>query len=157
MGVFTFDDEFTSTVAPARFFKAAVLDADNLFPKVAPQAAKSAETVEGDGGPGTVKKITLPDGKYVKQRLDSIDHDNFTYGHSIIEGDVLSADIEKISHVTKFVASPSGGSIIKVTTTFHTVGSAPVDEAKAKEGKEKAAGLFKLVEAYLEANPSAYN
>ena len=65
--------------------------------------------------------------------------------------------IEKISHETKFVAAPGGGSVIKVTTTFHTVGNATVDEAKAKEGKEKAAGLFKLVEGYLEANPSAYN
>ncbi|XP_024024978.1 major allergen Pru ar 1 [Morus notabilis] len=157
MGVFTFDDEFISTVAPARLFKASVLDADNLFPKIAPQAAKSAENVVGNGGPGTVKKITLPDGKYLKQRLDSIDHDNLTYGHSLIEGDVLSAEIEKISHVTKFVASPSGGSVIKVTTTFHTVGDAHFDEAKAKEGKEKAAGLFKLVEGYLQANPSTYN
>ncbi|XP_024024987.1 major allergen Pru av 1 [Morus notabilis] len=157
MGVFTFDDEFTSTVAPARLFKASVLDADNLFPKIAPQAAKSAETVEGNGGPGTIKKITFPDGKYVKQRLDSIDQDYFSYGHSVIEGDVLSAELEKISHKTKFVASPNGGSIIKVTTKFHTVGDAKVDEAKAKEGKDKAAGLFKLVEGYLQANPDAYN
>ncbi|XP_024024064.1 major allergen Pru av 1-like [Morus notabilis] len=157
MGVSTHNDEFTSTVAPARLFKAAVLDADNLFPKIAPDAAKSAENIEGNGGPGTIKKITFPDGKYVKQKLDAIDHDNYSYSHSIIEGDVLSADIEKISHETKFVAAPGGGSVIKVTTTFHTVGSAPVDEAKAKEGKEKAAGLFKLVEGYLEANPSAYN
>ncbi|XP_024024977.1 major allergen Pru av 1 [Morus notabilis] len=157
MGVFTFDDDFTSTVAPARLFRAFVLDADNLFPKIAPQAAKSAETVVGNGGPGTIKKITFPDGKYVKQRLDSIDHDNFSYGHSVIEGDVLSAELEKIAHVTKFVASPNGGTIIKVTTNFHTVGNAHVDEAKAKEGKEKAAGLFKLVEGYLQANPGAYN
>ncbi|XP_024024066.1 major allergen Pru av 1-like [Morus notabilis] len=157
MGVFTFDDEFTSTVAPARLFKASVLDADNLFPKIAPQAAKSAETVEGNGGPGTIKKITFPDGKYVKQKLDSIDHNNFSYSHSLIEGDVLGAEVEKISHETKFVATPNGGSIIKVTTKFHTVGDAQFDEAKAKEGKEKAAGLFKLVEGYLQANPDAYN
>ncbi|XP_024017529.1 major allergen Pru ar 1-like [Morus notabilis] len=157
MGVFSFDDEFTANVAPARLFKAFVLDADNLFPKIAPQAAKSAETVEGNGGPGTVKKLTFPDGKYVKQKLDAVDLDNLSYSHSLIEGDVLSAELEKISHQTKFVASPDGGAIIKVNTKFYTIGDAPINEEKAKEGKEKAVGLFKLVEGYLVANPDAYN
>ncbi|XP_024024979.1 major allergen Pru av 1 [Morus notabilis] len=157
MGVFTYDDEVTSTIAPARLFKAFVLDADNLIPKIAPEAAKNTETVEGNGGPGTIRKITFPDGKYVKQRLDSIDHDNFSYSHSLIGGYVLSPEVEKISHETKFVASPSGGSIVKTTTKFYAVGDFQVDEAKAKEGKEKATGLFKLVEGFLHANPDAYN
>lgn len=62
MGVFTYESEFTCTIAPARLFKAFVLDADNLIPKVAPQAIQSAETLEGDGGPGTIKKITFGEG-----------------------------------------------------------------------------------------------
>ncbi|KAJ1408531.1 START-like domain superfamily [Sesbania bispinosa] len=52
MGVFTFQDETTSTLAPANLYKALVKDADNIIPK-AVEAIQSIETVEGNGGPGT--------------------------------------------------------------------------------------------------------
>lgn len=62
MGVVTYDSEITSSIPPAKMFKAAVLDADNLIPKVLPQAIKSVEVLEGDGGPGTIKLITFGEG-----------------------------------------------------------------------------------------------
>jgi hypothetical protein len=65
MGVFTYESENTSVIPPARLFKAFVLDADNLIPKVAPQSIKSTETLEGDGGPGTIKKITFGEGQFL--------------------------------------------------------------------------------------------
>ncbi|KAL5541895.1 hypothetical protein UlMin_009605 [Ulmus minor] len=160
MGVFTYESEFTSTIPPARLFKAFVLDADNLIPKIAPQAIKSAEIIEGNGGPGTIKKITFGEGSqfnYVKHQVEGIDNDNFTYNYSLIEGDALSEKIEKISYETKLVASADGGSIIKNSSKYHTVGDVEIKEEHVKEGKENASGLFKLIEAYLHANPDAYN
>ncbi|KAL5554204.1 hypothetical protein UlMin_041605 [Ulmus minor] len=160
MGVFTYESEFTSTIPPARLFKAFVLDADNLIPKIAPQAIKSAEIIEGNGGPGTIKKITFGEGSqfnYVKHQVEGIDKDNFTYRYCLIEGDALSDKIEKISYETKLVASADGGSIIKNTSKYHTVGDVEIKEEHVKEGKEKASGLFKLIEGYLHANPDAYN
>ena len=62
MGVFTYETETTSAIPPAKLFKAFVLDADNVIPKVAPHAIKSAEIIEGNGGPGTIKKITFGEG-----------------------------------------------------------------------------------------------
>ena len=62
MAVLTLTDEFTSPVVPKRVFKALILDADNLMPKLMPQAIKSVETLEGNGGPGTIKKITFAEG-----------------------------------------------------------------------------------------------
>jgi hypothetical protein len=62
MGVFKYEDEATSVIPPARLFKSFVLDADNLIPKVAPQNVSSAENIEGNGGPGTIKKITFTEG-----------------------------------------------------------------------------------------------
>jgi hypothetical protein len=62
MGVFTYEAETTTVIPPARLFKAFILDADNLIPKVAPQAIKSSEIIEGNGGPGTIKKITFGEG-----------------------------------------------------------------------------------------------
>ena len=65
MGVFKFEAEYISVIPPTRLFKAFFLDADNLFPKVAPEAIKCAEIFEGDGGVGTIKKITFGEGKYI--------------------------------------------------------------------------------------------
>ncbi|KAL5542657.1 hypothetical protein UlMin_010367 [Ulmus minor] len=160
MGVFTYESQFTSTIPPARLFKAFVLDADNLIPKIAPQAIKSAKIIEGKGGPGTIKKITFGEGyqfNYVKHQVEGIDNDNFTYNYSLIEGDAFSEKIEKISYETKLVASADGGSIIKNTSKYHTAGDVEIKEEHVKEGKEKASGLFKLIEGYLHANPDAYN
>ncbi|XP_050239865.1 major allergen Pru ar 1-like isoform X4 [Quercus robur] len=160
MGVFTYEAETTTGISPARLFKAFILDADNLIPKIAPQAIKSAEIIEGNGGPGTIKKITFGEGyqfNYVKHRIDEIDDVNFTYSYSLIEGDALTDIIEKISYEIKLVASPDGGSILKSTSKYHTKGDHEIKEEQIKAGKEKAAGLFKAVEGYLLANPDAYN
>jgi hypothetical protein len=61
MGVFSFDEETTSIVAPARLYKALVTDADIITPKVI-DVIKSIEIVEGNGGPGTIKKLTFVEG-----------------------------------------------------------------------------------------------
>ena len=160
MGVFTYETETTSSIPPSRLFKAFILDADNLIPKVVPQAISSTEILAGNGGPGTVKKITFGEGsqfKYVKHQVDALDADNFTYNYTVIEGDALGDAVEKISYETKLVASPDGGSIVKSTSKYHTKGDHEIKEENVKEGKEKASHLFKAIEVYLLANPDAYN
>ncbi|KAL6188541.1 hypothetical protein ACLB2K_039933 [Fragaria x ananassa] len=159
MGVFTYETEFTSVIPPPRLFKAFILDADNLIPKIAPQAVKCAEIIEGDGGVGTIKKITFGEGSQfgsVTHKIDGIDKENFVYSYSLVEGDALSDKIEKISYETKLVASSDGGSIIKSTSNYHTKGDVEIKEEHVKAGKEKASHLFKLVEGYLLANPNEY-
>ena len=160
MGVFTYETETTSTIPPARLFKALVLDADNLVPKIVPQAIKCTEILEGNGGPGTIKKITFGEGsnyKYVKHQVDAVDTENFTYCYSVIEGDALADVVEKISYETKLVASADGGCVVKSSSKYHTKGDHEIKEEHVKEGKEKASHLFKAVEAYLVANPDTYN
>lgn len=71
MGVITDEQELISSIPPAKLFKSFVLDADNLLPKILPGAFKSFETLEGDGGVGTVKLITFNEGKDNKN-YDSI-------------------------------------------------------------------------------------
>ena len=61
MAVFTFEDQTTSPVAPATLYKALVKDADTIVPK-AVDSFKSVEIVEGNGGPGTIKKISFLEG-----------------------------------------------------------------------------------------------
>ncbi|XP_061344771.1 class-10 pathogenesis-related protein 1-like isoform X2 [Gastrolobium bilobum] len=155
MGVFTFEDETTSVVAPARLYKALVKDADNLIPK-AVEAIKSVETVEGNGGPGTIKKLTFVEGdktKYVLHRVDAIDEVNFVYNFSIIGGTGLADNLEKVSFESKLVEGPNGGSIRKVHVQYFTKGDAKLSEEELKAGQAKVEGLVKLVEGYLLANP----
>lgn len=64
MGVFTYETESPSVIPPAKLFKAFILDADNLIPKVVPQAIQASEIIEGNGGPGTIKKITFGEGSF---------------------------------------------------------------------------------------------
>ncbi|XP_021290913.1 major allergen Pru av 1-like [Herrania umbratica] len=160
MGVVTYEMEVATSIPPAKMFKAFVLDADNLIPKVVPQAIKSSELLEGDGGPGSIKKITFGEGsqfKYVKHKIEGIDKENFSYSYSVIEGDALMNTLEKISYETKFVAGPDGGSVCKSTSKYYTIGDIEIKEEQIKAGKARALGMYKAVEAYLLANPDAYN
>ena len=93
----------------------------------------------------------------MKHRIDEVDQANFTYNYSVIEGDAISEILEKISYEIKIVASPDGGSILKSTSKYHTKGDHEIKEEQIKAGKEKAAGFFKAVEAYLLSHPDAYN
>ncbi|KAL9314881.1 hypothetical protein ACSQ67_020333 [Phaseolus vulgaris] len=63
MGALTFTEEFTSSVQPGRLFKALILDAPNLIPKLMPDAIKNVQLVEGNGGPGSIQEITIAEGK----------------------------------------------------------------------------------------------
>lgn len=63
MGVFAYDDEHHSTVPPVKLYKALAIDSDNIIPKVI-EPIQSVEIVEGNGGPGTVKKLTAVEGQY---------------------------------------------------------------------------------------------
>ncbi|KAK2645162.1 hypothetical protein Ddye_020357 [Dipteronia dyeriana] len=62
MGVFTYEMEVITKIPAAKIFNAVILDGDNLLPKIIPQAIKNVELIEGDGGPGSIKKITFGEG-----------------------------------------------------------------------------------------------
>ncbi|XP_034684873.1 major allergen Pru ar 1-like [Vitis riparia] len=159
MGVIPYENEITSSIPPAKMFKAFVLDVDKLNPKILPQTIKCVEIIEGVGGAGTIKKVTFGEGSqfnYVKHRVDGIDKENLTYSYSVIEGNALMGTLESISYEVKFAASPDGGSICKTTSKYNTKGEIDIKEDQIKAGKEKASGMFKAIEAYPLANPDAY-
>ncbi len=92
----------------------------------------------------------------MKHKVEEIDHANFTYSYSVIEGDALSDILEKINYEIKIVASPDGGSILKSISKYHTKGDHEIKEEQIKAGKEKSSRLFKAVEGYLLAHPDEY-
>ncbi|PIM98037.1 hypothetical protein CDL12_29486 [Handroanthus impetiginosus] len=159
MAVTTFSDEYTSPVPPSRIFKASIVDSHNLIPKLMPQAIKSIEIIEGDGGAGSIKKINFAEGsplKSVKYHVDELNEKTLTYGYTLIEGDALVDKLEKITYEVKFEESGDGGSISKVTSKYYTVGDFTLKEEEVKAGKERVLAMYKAVEAFLIQNPDAY-
>ncbi|RVW39983.1 Major allergen Pru av 1 [Vitis vinifera] len=148
MGVITYDHETTSSIPLAKMFKAFILDSDKLIPKILPQAIKSTEIIEGDGGPGSIKKITFGEGSqfnYVKHRVDGIDKENFTYSYSVIEGDALMGTLESISYEVKLVPSPDGGSICKALASAIPKVTLKSQKTKSRLAKRRLWACSKLL------------
>ncbi|KAL3727730.1 hypothetical protein ACJRO7_032468 [Eucalyptus globulus] len=175
MGVFTFINEYTSPIPAARLFKALVLDSHNLIPKLMPQAIKSIDIIQGDGGVepssrSTSLKVTIhvliffSSLTYImaykssqlgsmKNRVDEINEETFTYKYTMID---LNEKFESIAYEIKFEPTPEGGSKNKMTSTYYTKGNVELKEGDVKEGKERALGMYKVAEAYLLQNPDTY-
>jgi hypothetical protein len=112
MGVITYTDEYTSPIPPARLFKALVIDAHILIPKLLPQAVKSIEIIQGDGGAGSIRQITFAEGSQfstVKNRIDELNEKTYFYKYTVIEGDALADKLELIVHEVQFEATAEGG------------------------------------------------
>ncbi|KAL1111577.1 hypothetical protein V6Z11_D02G069600 [Gossypium hirsutum] len=121
MGVFAKEAEVGTPLPPAKAFKAFV----------------SVELLQGDGGPGTIKNITFAE-------VDVLDKDNLLYTYVVIESDFFNNVVEKINYETKFVAVADGGTSIKVTTTFYTIGDIQISPdlmLQIKEASKKRALL----------------
>ncbi|GLT98948.1 hypothetical protein SLE2022_164200 [Rubroshorea leprosula] len=155
--------EVTTEIPPARMFNAFVsedeLHIPNFYVSEPILAIQNVEFIEGDGGPGSIKKITFKEGsqvKYVKQKIEAIDEKNLSVNYSIIEGEALMNNLEKISYDIKFIAGSDGGSICNISSSKHyTFGDIYIREEDIKAEKERALGLIKAVEAYLIANREA--
>ncbi|CAN4088576.1 unnamed protein product [Withania somnifera] len=143
MAVTTFTEEHTSPLPPKRIFKASIVDSHNLIPKLMPQAIKSID-VQGSNF------------KSIKYRVDELNEETYTYKYTLIEGDGLVDNLEKITYDVKFEQSADGGSISKVISAYYTAGDFKLKEEEIKAGKEKVLAMFKAVEAYLLQNPEAY-
>ncbi|PIM97689.1 hypothetical protein CDL12_29838 [Handroanthus impetiginosus] len=125
MGVITYDMEVPSLVPAAKMFKALVLDADILFPRLCLKLLRMSKSL---------KEMAV---------------------YSIVEGDALMDFFESITYHIKIVPSEDGGCICKNRSIYHTKEGIEISEEKIKEGKEKATVMFKAIEAYLQANPDA--
>ncbi|KDP26937.1 hypothetical protein JCGZ_21030 [Jatropha curcas] len=158
MAALIHEDEVVTAISPEKMFKVFVLEDSVIIPKIIP-VIKSIEIIEGNGGPGTIKKTTFVEGsevKYVKNRIDAIDKDNFIYNYTTFEGALWSNTIEKVSYEIKLVSAPNGGSIVKSIGKDYAKGDAKIDGEVIKAGEQQILAMFKVIETYLLANPNAY-
>ncbi|KAK9019993.1 hypothetical protein V6N11_054491 [Hibiscus sabdariffa] len=133
MGVTSYSDEYTSTIPPARLFKALIVDSHNLIPKLMPLSIKSIE-ITGDGGASSIRQINFAEGSQVKYIKNRVDEKNFSFKYSMIEGDGTMDKLEKITYEGDF----------------------ELTEEEVRAGKDKALAMYKVVEGYLLQNLEAY-
>ncbi|KAK2645186.1 hypothetical protein Ddye_020381 [Dipteronia dyeriana] len=153
MSALTFTEELIFPVAAGKLFKAVVFDSDNLFPKLIPEIYRRIEIIEGDGGPGSIKKAEFSEGaefKYLKKRIDALDEEKLTYGYTVIEGDVLMDNVESIAYEVKFEATPDGeGCKCTYVSKYTLKPGAEISEKQLKDGKAKLAAMRKAMEVHL--------
>lgn len=92
----------------------------------------------------------------MKHRIDALDMENFTCKYTLIEGDVLTEKMKYIEFEVKFESASNGGCVCRVNSEYHPAGDFEINEDDVRVGKERAIGIYKVVEAYLFENPAAY-
>ena len=157
MVVGSFSDEIRTSISPARLWKASVLDSHNLLPKIVPQYIASIDHVEGNGGPGSIKKMCFTQAvkelTHALNRIDVLDEANYVYKYSVIKG---NPKYESNSFEVKLEATADGGTLCKLSGEYKTAGNSLLTDEEIKAAKEGNVNMFKAVEAYLLANPDAY-
>lgn len=81
-----------------------------------------------------------------------LDSEILVHKYTVIESDPAFDKIEKIVYETKFEAS-GDGSICNAKFEYYSKEGMEINEDEIKSGKEKVAGIRKIVEDYLLSNP----
>nr|ABR10301.1 pathogen-related protein STH-2 [Salvia miltiorrhiza] len=156
MGVKSFFQEMKTKISSSRLFKALVTESPEVVPKFT-TSIKSIELIQGSGyAPGAIFQTNFPEGahfKYMKCRVDEIDHEKHSIKYTLIEGDMLGDKLEKICYDMKFEDTEDGGCVVKVTSEYHTKGGYELADEDLKGAKEQSLGMYKSCEDYLLANP----
>ncbi|MQM03543.1 hypothetical protein Taro_036322 [Colocasia esculenta] len=156
----SFTEEYESPVALGRLWKAGILDAHVLMPKLLPEVIASVDVVEGDGGAGTVTQFNFTEAvtehKFIRDRLDEIDSDNHVFKYTVIDGGLLGSTLKSYSYELKLEEAAGGGSKGKVTVHYDTVGDSPLTGEQIGQLTFGLVGMMKAVEGFLQANPDQY-
>lgn len=89
----------------------------------------------------------------MKHRVDAVDAEKFFCKYTLIESDVSFDKIESVVYEVKLEAVADGGCLCRMTSEYHVKEGVELKEEEIQQGKDKAMGLFKVVEEYLVANP----
>ncbi|KAK9060330.1 hypothetical protein SSX86_021034 [Deinandra increscens subsp. villosa] len=157
MTTVTNEIEVASSFSAATVFKV-FKDFEIIAPKVNPAVFKSVETLEGDGGVGTIKLFTFGDAvpfTSAKYKVDAFDESSFSYSYTFFEGDNLMGILDSITQHVKVI--PSGeGSIFKQTVIYNCKGDEKPSEEILKAEKELYETTYKAIEAYAAEHPESY-
>ncbi|KAI3756643.1 hypothetical protein L1987_56465 [Smallanthus sonchifolius] len=157
MSTATVEVEVASPFPANKVFKV-YNDFHNIAPKVFPKVFKSIETVEGDGGVGTIRLFTFGDDvpfTSAKYKQETIDSSDFTYNYTFFEGDNLIGILDSINYRIKIVPT-DGGCIYKQTVIYNCKGDEKPSAEFLKLEKELYEKTYKAIEEYAAAHAELY-
>ncbi|KAL4312825.1 hypothetical protein GQ457_01G030490 [Hibiscus cannabinus] len=130
MGVVTRETEITSPLPPTKLFKAFALDLTPFFPRPSPTRSRPSSSSKATAASEVSRRSPLP-------RL----------GIELFEaqGELLKNKYERIRFETKFVATPNGGTICKMTAEYYTVGDVKMVGDQIEAENERRGRGFKAV------------
>lgn len=157
-GSFTRED--VSTVSIDRLWKAGILDAHNLMPKLLPDFISKVEILEGDGGIGTVKKFHFSEAvkefRFIVDKTEVLDNENHIIKQTIIEGGLISLRLKSYSFEMKFEVGSNGETLEKITVEYDTLDDTPLSVEEEEQISTSLSLMTKAIEGHLIANPAAY-
>ncbi|XP_020589385.1 major pollen allergen Bet v 1-M/N-like [Phalaenopsis equestris] len=152
--------ENVSRVSLDRIWKGGVLDSHNLLPKILPDFISSVELSEGDGGPGTLKKIIFTDAvkefRSIKEKNEVLDSENHIVKHSVIEGGLIGLRLKSYSFELKFEVINNSETLGKLKIEYETIDDTPLNDEEQEEISKSFFLIVKAIDEYLTNNPTAY-
>ncbi|XP_020585865.1 major allergen Pru ar 1-like [Phalaenopsis equestris] len=156
----TFTHEGVSNVSIDRLWKAGILDAHNLMPKLLPDVITKVELLEGDGGAGTVKKFVFSEAvkefRYIVDKTDALDDENHIIKQTVVEGGLIGSRLKSYSFELKLEAGSNGKTVEKTTVHYETLDDTPLSVEEQGQINASFSLMTKAVEEHLIANPAAY-
>lgn len=156
----TIVDEYKSPITVERLWKALISDAHNFMPKVLPQVISSIDLLEGDGGVGTIKKFNFTEAvkefRYVKDRVEVMDNENYVFKYSIVEGGILGLKVNSYAAEVTLTSSSDGDCFAKLKIEYEPLGDSLLSEEDVRNIKQGILTMVKAAETFLLANPNAY-
>ncbi|MGD7361308.1 pathogenesis-related BetVI family protein, partial [Ralstonia pseudosolanacearum] len=149
--------ELTSSLPPAKVFKANVLEGHKFSSLALPGIVASSAIIHGDGGVGSIRETKFTDAvpvDSVKERIDLLDKDNFECKLALIEGGDIGDKLESATYHVKVVPAAGGGSVYKIHNEVKTCSGVEPNNEKVEESKKGITDSFKAIEAYVLANPN---
>ncbi|XP_044326200.1 pathogenesis-related protein 1-like, partial [Triticum aestivum] len=128
-------------------------------PKLAPHIVASAHPIEGEGGIGSVRQFNFTSAMpftLMKERLEFLDAEKCECKSTLAEGGGIGTAIKTATSHIKVEPAANGGSVVKVDSTYKLLPGVEVKDEITK-AKDSVTAIFKAAEAYLIANPHAYN
>ncbi|KAI4338527.1 hypothetical protein MLD38_023574 [Melastoma candidum] len=159
MGVTVLHQTFKSKVTPERMFRALILDSHSLCPKLMFSSVRDIVFVQGQGEVGSVKQINFTEAsplRYLRHRIDAMDEDRYMCKYTLIESDPALDNLEYVTYEVKFERYGLTGCVCKLTSEYVAKEGVEIKEEDIEHGKDRAIGMYEVIEAYLMAHPHAY-
>ncbi|KAI0529564.1 hypothetical protein KFK09_002116 [Dendrobium nobile] len=156
----SFTRENVAKISLDRVWKAGVLDAHNLIPKLLSDFISSVELLEGEGGLGTVKKTNFTEAvkefRFVTDKIELLDTENHIVKQSVIDGGLIGQRLKSYSFEMKFEVVNSSETLGKITLEYDTIDDTPLSDEEQEEIMKGLFLIIKAIEGYLIENPTSY-